>query len=381
MKIISFLMLSAVLFASCKEEQTQTAPAPPQVKVTKAETREIPETNEWIGETLGAEDVDIRARIDGYIDGIYFTEGTQVAKGTVLYTIDAKELEQKLIEAQSRLKEQEVMLVKAESDVKRFKPLAEAGAVSAQRYETAVAMYDAQKATVEAANANVRLAQINLGYSQVTAPISGLIGISNFRVGDYVSKTPGSLLNTVSNIDPIKVRFSVSEKDFLTFRKEAVEERSKGNRATMNTKVKMILSDGFLYNQEGRVNVANREVDPKTGTLMLEASFPNPQQLLRPGQFSKIIWVTRVISSALVIPTRAITEMQGQFQVFVVMPDNKAQLRNVKKGRQFDQFTVIESGLNPGENVIVEGMHKVRPEMIVNPSEFVFPKDTARAGN
>lgn len=379
--IVSLLTAGMTSWPGCSKEEIKAPPSAPEVKVTKAESRDIPVVNEWVGEALGAEDIELRSRVDGYIQGIYFTEGSQVSEGMLLYTIDTKELEQKVIEAKGKLKEAETMLVKAENDVKRFKPLAEAGAVSAQRYETAVALYEAQKGIVEAAQAGLRLAEINFGYSRVTAPISGLIGITQFKVGDYVTKTPGSLLNTISNINPIRVRFSVSEQEFLAFRKSALEERTKGNRVTMNAEVEMILSDGSLYPDKGKVNVANRQIDPSTGTLMLEATFPNPDQLLRPGQYSKIRWVTKVLSSAIVIPTRAITELQGQYRVFVIGPDNKAQIRTITKGQQFGPYTVVSSGLSQGESVVVEGIQKVRPDITVSPSEFIPQKDTIPAGN
>ncbi len=374
--MLLLIAMCTVMYSGCGKEELKAPPQSPEVKVLKAESKDIPVVNEWVGEALGAEDIELRARVDGYIQGIYFTEGSQVSEGTLLYTIDTKELEQKVIEAKGKLKEAETMLVKAENDVKRFKPLAEAGAVSAQRYETAVALYEAQKGIVEAAQAGLRLAEINFGYSRVTAPISGLIGITQFKVGDYVTKTPGSLLNTISNINPIRVRFSVSEQEFLAFRKNALEERTKGNRVTMNAEVEMILSDGSLYPYTGKVNVANRQIDPSTGTLMLEATFPNPDQLLRPGQYSKIRWVTKVLTSAVVIPTRAITELQGQFRVFVIGQDNKAQIRTITKGQQFGPYTVITSGLSQGESVVVEGIQKVRPDMTVSPSEYIPPKDT-----
>lgn len=381
-KFFHFIVLSFLIFNfSCGKEEVNTTPPAPEVKVFKTEIKDIPISNEWVGETFGAEDIEIRSRVDGYVEGIYFTEGTEVGKGTLLYTIDTKELEQKVIEAKGKLYEAETMLAHAESEVKRFKPLADAGAVSIQRYETAVSVYEANKGNVEAALAGLRLAEINLDYSRVTAPISGVIGLTQFKIGDYVSKTPGSILNTISNINPIKARFSISEQEFLSFRRNAIEESTKGNRRTLNAKVEMILSDGTLYQFEGRVNVANRQVDPSTGTLMLEASFPNPEKLLRPGQYSKIRSVTKVMTNALVIPTRAISELQGQFQVFVIDSENKVQLRTVKKGPQYGQFTVIESGLNQGESVIIEGIQKVRPGATVVPQDYNIQSDTSKGGN
>ncbi|MBV6479285.1 MAG: Solvent efflux pump periplasmic linker SrpA [Ignavibacteria bacterium] len=379
---MKFLILFFIIFISgCGKEEEKPAPPPPEVKVFTVETKDIPVSNEWIGQTFGAEDIDIRARVNGYIDGIYFTEGTEVGKGTLLYTIDAKELQQEVLEAKGKLSEAQTLLIHAETEVNRFKPLAEAGAVSVQRYESALANYDAHKGNVEAALARLNLAEINLGYSRVEAPISGIIGITQFKIGDYVTKTPGSLLNTISNVDPIKARFSISEKEYLSFRKDAIQEISTTGRRSLNTKVEMILSDGTVYPFEGKVNIANRQVDPSTGTLMLEASFPNPDKLLRPGQYSKIRSVTKILTSALVIPSRAIGELQGQFQVFVVDSENKTSLRTIKKGQQFGQFTVIESGLNAGERIIAEGIQKIKSDMIIAPQNFEFPSDTNKSEN
>ncbi len=369
------LVVSVCVLAGCKKEEAKP-PSPPEVKVFTAENKDIPVSSEWIGETLGAEDIEIRSRVEGYVEGIYFTEGTNVSQGQLLYTIDTKELEQKLIEAKGRLYEAKTLLVQAENDVKRFKPLAEAGAVSQQRYEIAEATFEARKGSVESAEAAVRLAEINLGYSRVTSPISGVIGITQFKVGDYVNKTQNSLLNTVSNVDPIRVRFNVSETEYLSFRKAAIENSESGKRMAAKFDVEMILSDGSVYPFDGKVNVADRQVDPSTGTLMLEASFQNPQQLLRPGQYSKVRSVTKVITSALIIPTRAIVELQGQFQVFTVGSDGMTQLKTIKKGPQYGQFTVVESGLAPGDKVIAEGIQKVKPGIAVIATEYQMPAET-----
>ena len=374
--LIYIFSIGVVSFSGCKKEEA-SPPTPPEVKTFKAEAKDIPISSEWIGETLGAEDIDVRARVEGYIEGIFFAEGTNVAKGQLLYTIDSKELEQKLNEAKGRLYEAKTLLVQAENDVNRFKPLSEAGAVSIQRYENANALYEARKGNVESALAQVRLAEINLGYSRVTAPISGVIGITLYKVGDYVNKTQNSLLNTISNIDPIRARFSVSETEYLSFRRAAIESGEAGKRLSARFNVEMILSDGSVYPYEGKVNVADRQIDPSTGTLMLEASFPNPQQLIRPGQYSRIRSVTKVIASALVIPTRSILELQGQFQVYVVGSDGKTQLKTIRKGPQYGQLTVVESGISPGDLVIAEGLQKVRPGIIVTSSGYELPSETS----
>ena len=373
---ISSLSIICLLFIQgCSKKKVVTEIPPVNVEFFKVITKDIPVKQNWIGQTRGSEDVEIRARVEGYIDGEFFTEGSVVSKGEVIYTIDAKELEQRVLEAKARLSAANTLMVQAENDVNRYKPLAEAGAISQQLYENAIAIYEARVSEVEAENANVRLAEINFNYSRVTAPISGIIGISQYNLGDYVSKTSGSVLNTISNVNPIKVRFSISEQEYLEFRRKAELK----NKRTINAEVNMVLSDGTMYDQSGTVNVANRQVDPSTGTLMLEASFPNPNNLLRPGQYSKITGVTEIVIKALVIPTRAIIELQGQYQVFVVNADNKAELKSIKKGNQLGQLTEVVSGLSEGEKVISEGFLKVRPGMIVNPVEMQITPDANKS--
>jgi len=375
---IPVLILCILLIQGCSKKEIQSETPPVNVQYFIVSTKDIPVKQNWIGQTRGSEDVEIRARVEGYIDGEFFTEGSYVSKGALIYTIDAKELEQKLIEAKSKLSAANTMMVQAKNDVNRYAPLAEAGAISQQLYENAIAIYEARIADVEAAQANVGLAEINFNYSRVTAPISGIIGISQYNLGDYVSKTAGTVLNTISNVNPIKVRFSISEQEYLEFRRKAEMK----NRRTINADVNMILSDGTMYDQTGTVNVANRQVDPSTGTLMLEASFSNPNNLLRPGQYSKIVGVTEIVLKALVIPTRAIMELQGQYQVYVVGAENKAELKTVKKGNQLGQLTEVVSGLSEGEKVITEGFLKVKPGMIVNPVEMqITPDATKSNGN
>jgi membrane fusion protein (multidrug efflux system) len=372
----TLFFLSVFIFSGCEKKETQTQ-MPPEVKVYKIVPKDVPVVQEWVGQTLGAEDIELRARVEGFVESIDFIEGTLVQKGKLLYTIDAKELQQKVIDAEGQLTAAQVTLVQCDNDVKRYRPLAEAGAVSQQMLETAVSSYEAQKGMVESALANVRLAKINLGYSRMTAPITGIIGISQFKIGDYVSKMAGSVLNTVSDVDPIHVRFSVSEQEYLTFMRTAMKEKDQSKKS-LRTPLDMILADGSLYDHKGEVNIANRQVDASTGTMMLEASFPNPEMIIRPGQFSKIRAVVAMLNNAVVIPTRAIMELQGQFQVYVVGEDKKTQIRTVKKGPQYGQFTVIESGVKADEKIIVEGILKVKPNIPVTPQDMDIPFDVVK---
>jgi membrane fusion protein (multidrug efflux system) len=299
---------------------------------------------------------------------MHFKEGTEVKKGTLLYTIDQSELKEAVAEAKGRLAQATTLMVRAESDVKRYRPLAQAGAVSQRDLEAAEAEYGARKGEVEAAQAGLNVAEINLGYATIFAPVNGLVGISVARVGDFVGRPPNPvILNTISQIDTIKVRFSISEAEYLDLANRfmkgevASPERGKG-------RFQMILADGSTYSETGRTSSLQREVDPATGTLQFEAVFPNPQRLLRPGQFARVRAVYDQVKGALVIPAKAVFEIQGQFAVFVIGSDNKAQFRRVTAGPAVGQLRVIEEGIELGEKVVVEGVQRLRPDMVVAPT-------------
>lgn len=357
------------LITTCGEETVEIKPL--EVKVTKVVAKDVPITREWVGQTLGAVDIEIRARVDGWLQGIYFTEGSEVRKGTLLYKIDATELEQAVAEAQGNVASIKTLLAQAEDDVKRYTPLAEVGAVSKRDLEIAISTYEARKGELDAALAGLNITQTNLGYATITAPISGLIGISAARVGDFVGRPPNPvILNTISQIDSIHVRFSISEQEYLYL---VTKFRETDNSRTKNKRpLEMVLADGSIYPEKGFVVFAQRQIDPTTGTLQFEASFPNKQKILRPGQFAKIRTVVEERKGALVIPTRAMIELQGQFTVFVVDANNKVQLRVVKTSTTFGQFTVVDAGLKEGDRIIVEGMMKVKPDMVVAPVDFIM---------
>jgi len=359
------------LIAACGKEE-QRVGAPPEVQVVKAVKMDVPITGEWVGQTLGAVDIEIRARVEGWLTGIYFKEGSQVRQGTLLYKIDATELEQAVAEAEGRVASARTLLVQAEEDVKRYTPLAKAGAVSQRDLEIAVSRYEAQKGELDAALASLNVAKINLGYASVYAPITGLIGISAARVGDFVGRPPNAIiLNTISRVDSIHVRFSISEQEYLDLmrRLEQIKESLKGKKR----EIEMVLADGSVYPYKGVISFAQRQIDPATGTLQFESSFPNPQRTLRPGQFAKIRIVIDERKDATVIPSRSIFEIQGQKNVYVVDSDNKVVLRVVKTGPSYNNDVVIESGVNPGENVIYEGVLKVKPDVVVSPTEAKIP--------
>ncbi|MGE5860383.1 MAG: efflux RND transporter periplasmic adaptor subunit, partial [Ignavibacteria bacterium] len=260
------------------------------------------------------------------------------------------------------------LLVQSEEDVKRYTPLAEVGAVSKRDLEIAVSKYNAQKGQLDAALASLNEARIKLGYATIYAPISGLIGISAARVGDFVGRPQSVvILNTISRTDSVHVRFSISEQEYLALMKQL--SQMDNSKPTKKRELELVLADASVYPEKGFVVFAQRQIDPTTGTLMFEASFPNKDKLLRPGQFAKVRTVVSEEKNALVIPTRSMIELQGQYTVYIVDENNKAQLRIVKTATSVDQYTVVESGLKEGDRVIVEGQLKVKPDMVVAPVE------------
>jgi len=363
------LMLSttAILFliSACGEEQKPVAVAPP-VQVTKAVNMDVPITNNWVGQTYGADDVEIRARVNGWLKQIHFREGSEVKAGQLLYTIDASELEQKVAEADANLAGMQTLLAQSEADVKRYAPLSEAGAVSKRTYEIALADYKTRQEQVIAAKASLNLTRINLGYAKVTSPFSGLIGISNVAVGDYVGASYNTIvLNTISRVDSIRVKFSITEQEYLEF----IRKIKQNGKSKTKAPLQLTFADGTVYPFTGYLDFGQRQVDPASGTLQFQATFPNPERIVRPGQFARISAIVDERVSAVVIPIKSIIELQGQNFVYVVGEGNKVSFRPVKVGPKYQQYTIIEKGVNAGESVIVEGIQKVKPDIVVKPME------------
>ena len=375
---LSGLSLCLLASSGCKKEE-QAAPAPPEVKVVEVVQKDVPIYREWVGQTIGAVDIEIRARVNGWLTGMHFKEGSEVKKGALLYTIDDNELKQSVAEAKGRLAQARTLLVRAQSDVARYRPLAAAGAVSKRDLETAEAEEGARKGEVDAARAAVQIAEINLSYATVTAPIDGLIGISVARVGDFVGRPPNPvILNTISRVDSIHARFSITEQEYMELIRR-FEQQGTDTSGGRRKGFDMVLADGSVYPLRGSLVFIQRQVDAATGTLQIEASFPNPQRMIRPGQFARIQAMFDQRKDALVIPAKAVTELQGQYFVFVVGPENKAQFRKVQLGPKTGSLQVVEQGVTVGERVIVEGIQKVRPDAVVTPAPVAAPADSGKA--
>lgn len=363
---LPFLILMA---AGCggNDKSASQAPASFPVKVSKVSRGDVPVAAEFVGQTKGSVDAEIRARVEGVITGIHFEDGKEVTEGQLLYTIDSAPFEAKVAEAKAKLAEAQTRLAKAESDLKRIRPLADMKAVSERDLDAAVANEGAARGAVDGAAAGVEAVNIELGYCKITSPTKGIIGISKAKIGEFVGRSPNPvILNTVSNLDPIHVRFSVNEKEYLYFARLKQKALEAGAAAPQYT-FELFLADGSQHPQRGAIASAEREIDPKTGTLAVEATFANPHKLIRPGQFAKIHTIADTLSGALLVPKRAIRELQGQYQVFVVKADNTVETRTVTVGAEASENRVVESGLLEGELVVVEGLQRLRAGVLVDP--------------
>jgi membrane fusion protein, multidrug efflux system len=371
--LVALAALGLLAALACKKQAFKLPP--PEVLVTEVTQKDTPITVEFVGQAKGAEDIDIRARDEGWIESIHFKEGSQVQKGQLLYTIDPRHYEAKLTEAQGQLARAQSVLTNAEIELKRVASLTAMNALSQRDLDNATARRDSAKAEVDASTAAVANAELNLSYTKVTAPITGIIGKTKAKVGDYVGLPPNvMILNTVSNMDPILVDFYLSEADYLWAAKKF---RDGGAEAPMVKDLEIVLADGTVFPHKGTVNFADREIDSNTGTIMVEASFPNPQRLIRPGQFGRVRFVGNVRKGALLVPQRAVQELQGSYEVWVVDGANKAQRRPVTTGPKVGTMWVIEQGLKSGDKVILEGLTKVKPDMVVVPKPAGAPDHPA----
>jgi len=370
-----------VVFFSCNQKEAATAP-PPKVQVVKPLITNVPIPVDFVGQTYGYKDIPIRARTDGFLTGLYFQEGSNVRKGELLYSIDPEPL--KAIEADkiSGVTEAKTRMIKAESDLNRIRPLAAINAVSQRDLDAAVADYEAAKARVEAAEAELKYARINLGYTSIYSPIDGIIGRTEAKTGEYVGKAPNPIvLNTVSSVDSILVNFSLGESDYLRLSRLAMEKKEKAKESGVaapekkKAQISLILADGSTFNQPGRLNFVDREVDASTGTMMVQVVFPNPDRLLRPGQFARVRVVLAEVDNGMLIPQRCVKEFQGTYQVYTLNENNEIVVKNLKMGPKTGSMWMVEGGLSADEAIVFEGLNIVRPGMKAEPVPVEIPAE------
>lgn len=369
------LLLVGALAAGCKDDKKAGAMPPPEVLVTEVKQQDVPIYREWVATTDGFINAQIRAKVSGYLLSRHYKEGSVVKSGQLLFQIDPRQFQASLDQALGDLARNQAALVKSEQDVARYTPLAAEGAVSQKELDDAVQSMRANQAMVASAQAAVEQARLNLGWTKVTSPIDGVAGIAIAQVGDLIQQS--SQLTTVSQLDPIKVYFPISEQEYLTYARRINTDEAAGKSG--NPDLEITLADGSVYPRKGAVDVANRQVDVRTGTIQLQALFPNPDNLLRPGQFARVRAPIKVEKNAMIVPQRAVADVQGQLQVAVIGADNKVEVVNVEAGEKVGENWLIKSGLKPGDRIVAEGLQKVRAGAVVNPKPFVAPAATPMA--
>jgi len=332
--------------------------------VAEVLVRDVPVQVEALGELRGSSEIEIRARVEGHVQSVDYREGSLVAQGDLLYTIDARPFEARLAAARAGLAEAEAGLARAHQDVARYEPLVARNAVSRQEYETAVALERAAAATVEAARAQVTQAELDLSFTRVTAPEAGLVGRTEVFPGSLVGRGGSTLLTRLSRPDPIHVRFSFPERDYLEFARKKGTGVGDGKDGPP---FELLLADGSVHPHAGSLVFVDRAIDTRTGTILLEAAFPNPGTILRPGQYSRVRATVELRPGAVLVPQRAVQEMQGLFHVLVLGAGDSVAQRLVVPGERLGSLWVIASGLAAGETIVVEGLQKVRDGMRVVP--------------
>jgi len=360
----------AVSLAACdrskdadKAKQAAAAPPPPAVVVAEVIQKTVPIYGEFVAQTDAKETVEIRARVQAFLEAQHFTEGTVVKKDQLLFTLDKREYEAKLLQAKAQVEGSMARLGKAETDERRLKPLAERRAVPQQDYDNAAANLETARAGVSAARAAVVESELDLSYCTIRSPIQGLIGKRLVSPGNLVGKGEATLLDTVSSVDPIRVNVTISEAELLNF----MAPEKKARPAPAST-LDLILADGSVFPHKGKVVIVDRAVDLKTGTLTVIAEFPNPDGFLRPGQFGRVRATVGMVENAILVPKRAVQEIQGAKSVLVVGADDMVALRTIRPGETVGELLVVRDGVKPGERVIVEGVQKARPGTKVNPT-------------
>lgn len=369
--LVLTITLSSFALVHCKGE---TASAPPpalvQVEVVDVIQKDVPIQMEWVGTTDGSNNALIRAQVSGYLIKRPYTEGSFVKQGTLLFELDPSKFQTALDQALGELAKAQAQFTKTKQDVERDTPLAKEGAISRKELDDSIQAHAATKGMVASAKAAVEQAKLNLSWTKIRAPIDGVVGISKAQIGDLVDAN--TELTSISTLDPIRVYFPVSEQEYFEAAdkiQQGYKDRKEGKEYSLAL-LELVLGGEKVYPHKGQFHLVDRQVDTKTGTIRVAALFPNPNNLLRPGQFAKVRVVTKTKENAILVPQRAVTEMQGSYQVAVVTPENKIDIRPVKVGQRSGGLWIIDQGLKAGERVVVEGLQKVKVGMTVDPKPF-----------
>jgi membrane fusion protein, multidrug efflux system len=362
--IFSIALITAI-FCGCESKAEKPVPPPPGVVVAQVIQKDVPIYQDWVGTMAGNIDADIRPKVEGFLLSRLYTEGSFVKKGQPMFQLDKRQAQAAVEQAVGNVERAKAALAQAQIDVNRYTPLVAQRAVSQAELDKAQSEAKAGKAEVDARQASLDNARLNLGWTTVVSPISGIAGQAKVAVGDLM--TPSTTMVVVSNVQPIYVDVNITEQDYLRFR------RNKPANKPDEKNLELVLGDGSLYPHRGKVLFVDRAVDTRTGTIQVRGEFPNPDNLLRPGQYGRVRAVTELRKGALLVPQKAVSELQGLYQVGVVSTDNKVTIKSVVLGPIYGDMWVISSGLEPGEKVIVDGLQRVRTGITVNPTPF---KDT-----
>lgn len=367
MRLLGLLLAvpAILIIISCNKVGQNQVLSPQEIPVIEVIQRDVPIYREFVGQLFGAQDIPVRVRVEGFLEGIHFQEGSTVKKDQLLYTIDPQPYEAKVATQQGKLAEAKTALVKAENELRRKEPVAKTGAISLIDLDAAIAERDAATAAVSAAEASLRLSKIQLGYTKIYSPLQGIIGKTEADNGEFVGRYPNPvILNTVSRIETVRVRFYLTEAEFLTLARE-YKKRTESQSRDRN--MQLILSDGSLYDETGKADFVDRHVDADTGSMLVQASFPNPDQLLRPGMYCKVKVEMKTAKGALLVPQRCVIELQGQYSVYIVNDKNKVESRQVAVGERIADLWLIKEGLNTGEKVVIEGLQYIRSGIEIIP--------------
>lgn len=375
----SGLLIAPLIAAACctgcgrgnEKAARPQAPPPPTVIVAPIQVKSVPIYAEFVGQTAAKDTVTVEARVPGFLEKVYFTEGTRVSKGQLLYQIEQAAYIASLEAVQAKLAQDQANLLKEEKDVARLEPLVAEQAAPAQDLDTVIAARAQYQAAIQSDQANIDAAKLSLSYTTIRSPIDGMIGSLLVTPGNLVGQGQPTQLTTISSFTPMYVYFTVPEATYLNYRRTHPGPETERIR---QTPLELILADNQLFRYKGFINFAGRSVDPTTGTLSLRGQFPNPGALLRPGQFARVRFIAEQRPNAILVPKEAITETLNTKGVMVVGAGNKVELKTITTDGDYQQYSIVHSGLQGGETVIVQGLQKVRPGMVVTPQ-------TADSGN
>jgi membrane fusion protein (multidrug efflux system) len=366
-KLLPFTILAAFSSAmlGCGRTQAAAPPPPPEVRVVPVIQQDVPVYSEWVATLDGYVNAQVRPQVSGYIITQNYKEGSLVRKGEVLFEIDPRPFQAALDRAKGDLAQAQAQLGKSNLDVERDTPLAEARAIAKSQLDNELQAKLGAQALIESDRAAVEQAELNLEWTKVTSLVDGIAGIAQIQIGNLVGSN--SILTSVSQLEPIKAYFPISEREYVLVQKNSTAISSKHAIGFFGNSLELILTDGGVYAQKGKILLADRQVDPNTGTIRIVAAFPNPGNILRPGQYGRVRVETGIKKGALLTPQSAVAQSQGSYQVAVVGGDHKVNMRTVKPGQTVGTMWVIDDGLKPGEQVVVEGPQKLRDGTLVTP--------------